>query len=319
MKKNYVGAKILGLGAVAAALAGCATKQPKKFTIDQYLNKTGIQAEVIAEDKKINPAEIRDMAETYCILHNKLKNGEIKNGAKEKAEKILDNLGRVINTYMNEGNFEIYAYVDASVDGVIRNRGGNVPMPARLKKSALEKMKLYEPLNEDRKETRKKAEFLRRLQTEWTSIQATETKVDLRKFDRFYLKVTPEAFASLLGETVDHRYGGQMFEGEKESSWTAEDHKEYFGEDRTESRKGDTTAFGLVSDYELPVDVELEKVIKAITETESKKEKEESAKKPEIAQGTILVVNGKKVQVKSVNADGSYVTEPVKEEGADEE
>ncbi|MBD3303541.1 hypothetical protein GF343_00185 [Candidatus Woesearchaeota archaeon] len=320
MKKNYVGRTIAGLGA-AAAIVGCATKQPKQFTIDQYLNRTKIQAEAIAEDEKIDPAEIRDVAETYCILHNKLKDGISNEKQKNAAEQRLDALGKIITAYAEKGEFEVYAYVDAKVDDVYRNRGGNVAMPARLDKAVLlEKAQLNKALGKDRADVRKKAEFLRRLQTEWMSIQAGEKRIDNAKLKRFYLPVTQESFEMLIGESTDKQYGGRTMNGERESAWTAEDHKEYFGENARDDRKGQMTAFGLVSDSELPVDTELEDVIKAITGTESKKEeKEESAETPGIKPGTILVVDGKKVKVKSVNADGSYVTEPIKEEGAGEE
>jgi hypothetical protein len=254
---------------------------------------------------------MRGIAETYCLLHNKLKDGITNEEQKSAVEQRLDALGKIITTYVEKGEFEVYAYVDGKVDGEYRNRGGNVPMPARLEEAVFRQAVMT---GEGRDKTRKQAEFLRRLQTAWMRVQAGEKKIDNAKFHRFYLPVSQEAFAELIGQSTDKQYGGRTMNGERESAWTAEDHKEYFGEKARDDRKGQMTAFGLVSTHELPVDKELEDVVNAF-KAESKKEE---AEKPGVTPGTILVVDGKKVKVKSVNADGSYVTEPVKD-GAGEE
>lgn len=321
MKKNYVGAKILGLGAAAAAFAGCATNEAKPFTLQDYLSHSKNQIITTAEDKKFSPAEIKGIAETYCLLHNKLKDGISNEEQKSAAEQRLDALGKIITTYVEKGEFEVYAYVDGKADGVYRNRGGNVPMPARLEEAVFRQAVMT---GEGKEKTRKQAEFLRRLQTAWMSVQAGKKKIDNERFHAFYLAVTQEDFASLIEGSTDNQYGGRIINGQRESAWTAQDHKEYFGEKARDNRKGQMTAFGLVSTHELPVDKELEEMVNAL-KTEGKKEepkaeekKEETPKeKPGVTPGTILVVDGKKVQVKSVNADGSYVTEPVKD-GADE-
>ncbi|MBW3001673.1 hypothetical protein KY338_00765 [Candidatus Woesearchaeota archaeon] len=323
MKKNYVGKTartIGGLAAGAALLIGCGTQEIKKFTLDQYLSHSGNQIITTAADKKVNPAEIREIAETYCLLHNKLKDGIADKALRTAAEERLDQLGAIISSYVEKGEFEVYAYVDAKVDGVYRNRGGNVPMPARVKKAAFSEALLT---GEGREKTRKQAEFLRRLQTAWMSVQDGEKKIDNERFHAFYLAVTQEEFASLIEGSTDHQYGGRIKNGQRESAWTAQDHKEYFGEDRSDDRKGQMTAFGLVSESELPVDAELEKIVTALKEEKDEKaEKDEKdkedAESPAVKPGAIIVVDGKKVKVKKVNDDGSVETEPVKEEGAGE-
>lgn len=276
MKKNYVGQTIAGLGAAAAALVGCATQKEKQFTLQDYLSHSKNQVITTAKDKKFTPAEMSEIAETYCLLHNKLKDGISNEEQKSAVEQRLNALGKIITTYVEKGEFEVYAYVDAKVDGVYRNRGGNVPMPARLEEAVFRTAIMK---GEGREKTRKQAEFLRRLQTAWINVQAGKKKINNAKFNRFYLPVTQEAFAELIEQSTDKQYGGRTMNGKRESAWTAQDHKEYFGEKTRDDRKGQMTAFGLVSTHELPVDKELEEVVNALKAEGKKKDAKAEEKK----------------------------------------
>lgn len=256
-----------GAAAYAATVIGCAT-QTKEFTLNEYIHTSKNQIITAAKDKKFSPAEMKEIGETYCLLQDKLRDGIEDEKQKTAVQERLDLLGKVISNFYEKGEFDVFAYVGAVEEGKMVNNGGNVPMPARL--SAEGKAQLYQG-STAQETTRKQAELLRRMHTEWKSVQTDDRKnINSSAWHRFYIEVDSSIFGKLIDETTDKKYGGRSVAGERESEWTSADHAQYFGEDKTEANRGRTTGFGITSDEELPVNKELEELI---TELAKKKHK----------------------------------------------
>jgi len=262
-----------GVVALTAFAAGCDSTPARKANLQDYLNSSRGQIIKTSEDKKFTPEEMKDIGETYCILHDFQQRGVKDEKQNAELEKTLEVLGKVINTYMEKGSasHEDFAYVDAVEEGTLVNNGGNVPMPARLPAEA--RKKLYATV-------RDKAEGLRRLKTEWVNVQTSDGKnIDNTAWNQFYRAIKKDLFRELLDATVQDRFGGGSVPGERESQWTLEDHEQFFGKGKTEKNRGRETRMGLVSEFELPVDKDLEEVIKAFTA--EKKEETKPAKPAE--------------------------------------
>ncbi len=270
-----------GLKAGAVALAyvattvGCASTPARKANLQDYLNHSRAQVIKTSEDKRFTPEEMKDIGETYCLLHDFQQRGVKDEKQKAELEKTLEVLGKVISTYMEKGeaSHEDFAYVGALEEGTLVNNGGNVPMPARLPAEA--RKKLYVTL-------RDQAEGLRRLKTEWENVQTSDGQnVNSTAWNQFYRAIKEDLFKELLDATAQDKFGGGSVPGARESQWTLEDHEQFFGKGKTEKNRGRTTGMGLVSEFELPVDKDLEKVLEAFTVEEKKEAKPEEPAKEE--------------------------------------